>query len=135
MLFSYYFTGDKIDVAKFRKQAAKYIVDMQEVSFHIFLPHYKMVLETATMPNSTAHILTAQISDLRRRKDGTIEREEAIFPLLDNRFKENEEIKKIFTVLDNYRGSVSSKDVNETIDRLCRIIKLLYKLDHLKAFI
>lgn len=136
MLFPYYFLDDKLDITKFSRPATHYIGTMREISFHLFLPHYKITVEIAGLDNSTAHIATVFFSDIRRDKDGSIVgREEAIFPLLDIRFKDNPDVGAIFTVLDNYRGSFTSSSAKETVDKLCNLIKLVFKLDHLKAFL
>ena len=135
MLFPYYFLDDKLDVTKFSKPATHYIGTMREISFHLFLRHYKMTVEIARLDNSTAHIATVFFSDIKRCEEGALTHEEAIFPLLDSRFKESDIVKAIFTVMDNYRGSFTSSSSKETVDKLCNLLKFIFKVDHLKAFL
>ena len=134
MLFTYTF-GEKLDLTEFRKQAAHYLGNMREITYHIYLPHYKMVVEAATIDNSTAHIVTIYMTDIRRDHDGEIIKEENIYPLLDTRFKESKDIQAIFTLVYYYRGSFVSNSTKESADKLCQLIKLIHKLNHLKAFL
>ena len=134
MLFTYTF-GEKLDLTRFQKQAAHYMGSMNEINYHIYLPHYKMTVESAMVANSTAHIATVAIYDIKRDDDGEIKRENAIFPLFDTRFKESKDIQAIFTVNDNYRGSFTSNNTRDTVEKICRVIKYLYKIDILKAFL
>lgn len=135
MLFSYYFLGDKLDLTKFHKQAAYYIGQMSEITYHFFLQNYKIVVEISRVDYSTEHVATVYFTNIFRDKDGDIEQEDPIYPMKDNRFKENPDVQLIFTMPDEYRGSVISSSAIWTVEKLSNLLKLLYKIESLKAFI
>jgi len=138
MLFTYTF-GEKLDLTRFRKQAAHYMGNMNEINYDLYLPHYKIKIESSTVKtkatNSNAHIATISIFDIKRDDDGEIKREEVIFPLLDSRFKESKDIQAVFLINDTYRGNFISNSTQDTVEKLCCVIKLVHKIDHLKAFL
>lgn len=134
MLFTYIF-NERLDLAGFRKQAAHYMGKMNEINYHLYLPHYKIMVESAMVANSTAHIATVSLLDIKQNKDGEIVSELAIFPLFDFRFKESEDIQAIFSVKDNYRGSFTSNSTQDTVEKICRVMNLVHKIDKLKAFL
>lgn len=134
MLFTYTF-GEKLDLEKFRRQAAHYIGKMREVSYNLYLPHYKVVLEISGLDNSKEQIITVMLLDLKRDSNGWVHSGEAIYPLEDVRFKNNPDIQAVFTATNNFRGSFSVADPLDGVEKICRVVKLLHKLDHLKAFL
>jgi len=134
MLFNYTF-GEKLDLTRFQRQAAHYIAHMPEVSFHCDLPHYRVVVEVSGIENSSKHLATIFISDIERDKDGEIVNENAVWPLLDTRFKESKDIQAVFTAQDEWRGIFESASANDTAEKISRIVKHVHKIDHLKAFL
>jgi hypothetical protein len=134
MRYRYDFVGDKLDLPKFQKQAAYYIGHMREVNYEIFLKNYKLLVEIATPDNCTGHIVTLSMHDLKRDSDGDISSEKVIIPLIDTRFKESKIIKEFF-VIDNYKAHFESNNVSLTVDKISQLIKLLFKINSLKAFL
>lgn len=135
MLFSIRI-GEKLDLVKFAKQANHYIATMDEIIYNIYLPDYKIVAEIVAGANgSTQHLLTMWIAELLRDQDKEIERESIIVPFVDTRFKESKIIQSLFTGVHGYRAIVQSSSVAETVENICLIIKMVHKINHLKAFL
>jgi hypothetical protein len=134
MLFSYTF-GEKLDLTRFRKQAIHYMGKMDEATYHLYLPHYKMTVESAKKSNSTAHIITITLSDIKRDSDKEITSEWKVVPLLDTRFKDNFDIQNIFTMPPGYGGIFTTSNTEEAVEIICRVLKYIHKLNHLKAFL
>lgn len=133
MLFSYDF-GHKLDLTKFKKQAPHYIANMREVNYNLFLQDYKVVVEIATPDVCNGHIVSVHFSSLKRDQDGDIIDETIIVPLLDTRFKEIQYIKDIFKI-NSYKAYFDSNSVVDTVDKICMLLRLVYKINNLKAFI
>jgi len=134
MLFTYSF-GEKLDLTKFAKQGEFYIASMREVKYHIYLSHYRVIVEIAGYEATTKHIVSVMMEEITRDQDGELFSSKPIFPLLDERFKDNTNIQNIFKTIDNYRGSFESNNVSETLKKICDLIKFLHKINYLTAFL
>lgn len=95
MLFRYDF-GKILDVSKFRAQAPHYITQMRQVDYHLFLQNYKIVVNISTPDDSTAHMISVSIFDIKRDENGEIISVEQLFPSNDLRFKEFKLVKEIW---------------------------------------
>jgi hypothetical protein len=127
--------GEKLDLSKFRKQAAFYISTLPQVNYYLVLPHYKVIAEVVRPEGSqTGRTVTLSLTELTRDKEGEIIAEKTIVPLIDNRFQEIEEIKKIF-VIDHYEATFDSNSPNEIVDKICHILKVVHKINRLKVFL
>lgn len=134
MLFHYYFLGDKLDLTKFRKQAIHYMERLRQIQYGLFLPRYKVSVEIDGVDNSTEHMATITLADIVRDEDKNIINILTVYPLLDTRFKESKDIKSIFDI-NSYRGTFTSASVVHTVDKICSLIKYLYKIENLKVFL
>lgn len=133
MLFRYEFS-QKLDLSIFRKQAAHYISNFRELTYHLVLNDFRIEIEIATPDSTNAHLVSMHIADLVRDEDGEIIRATAVFPKSDLRFKEIPEIAEAFPI-DHYKASFESNSVSYTVDKICFIAKLLFKINNLKAFL
>lgn len=128
--------GEKLDLTKFSKQANYYIASLDEVTYHLYLPDYKIVAEIkAGVLGNSEHLLTLYIAELLRDQDGEIKAHTTIRPLEDNRFKESKIVQDIFDDLHSYKGYVQSSSVAQTVEQICSVIKLVHKINHLKIFL
>lgn len=134
MNFRYDFVGDKLDLTRYTKQAIAYIGAMREVDYTIYFKHYKMRVEIARMANSSAHLATVYFFDLIRDESGEITGEKVIIPMIDTRFKESQSIKDLWG-LDHYKGHFESGSAVATVEKINKVIKLIYKIENLKAFL
>src|SRR5258708_40189734 len=89
--------GEKLDLSKFRKQAAHYIGQMQELTYHFYLPDYKAVINIITPIGRTNHLVNVTLYELWRDTANEIIRTTPIVPFLDLRFSESKIIQSIFT--------------------------------------
>jgi hypothetical protein len=126
----------KLDLSKFRKQALNYLGRIRELNYHFYLPAYKIIVETATVDDSTAHHVTIYFSEIWRDQDKEIKREQRIFPATDTRFAESKIVKTIWNpVVRSDIGYFISNSVAETTDKICQVVKLVFKINSLKAFL
>jgi hypothetical protein len=132
MLFRYDF-GKKPDLSKFRKQAEHYIGSMRQLSYDLYLPDFHIRIDITTPDDSNAHICTINVIDIFRDK-GEIIREQVVIPMSDVRFNEIELIKQMFPV-DHYTATFTSNSVQDTVDKVCRLVKLVSKINGLLAFV
>lgn len=106
---------------------------MREVTYDLYTSHYKMRVEIVRPDKSTTHLVTIFIFELERDKDNELVSEVIVIPLIDMRFKEFQEIKDTFQI-DNYKAHFDSNSVEMTVDKICRILKIIHKINNLKAF-
>jgi hypothetical protein len=125
---------EKLDLTKFKKQGAHYIGSMRELTYNFFLPEFKVVAEIITPDNSSGHLVTVYFFELVRAKDRTIEAEKAVIPLIDTRFKEIKDIQSLFKI-DHYKANFDSNNAKDTVDKLCNLVRLVFKINSLKAFL
>lgn len=133
MLFRYDF-GEKLDLTKFIKQATHYIGTMRELAYDLYLSDYKMRVEVVTPDNSNSHTVTIFFYEIGRDPDGELVGEKIIIPLIDTRFKELRDIKDVFKI-DNYKAHFDSNSAQFTVEKICKILKILYKINNLKVFL
>jgi hypothetical protein len=125
---------EKLDLSKFRKQAAYYTGQMRELSYHFYLPDYKVIVELSTPDDSNYHLAMMWIVEIFRDQDKEIIREQVVIPLLDTRFKESKDIQSLFPN-DHYKTIFQSNNVKDTIDKICQLVKLTHKINGLKIFL
>lgn len=133
MLFRYDF-GQKLDLSRFEKQAPHYIGTMQELTYHLVVGAYQITAEIATPDGSNSHHVTLWFSEITRDQDGEIINTKIIIPLSDDRFQELSLIKELFNI-DNYKAFITSNDAKSTSETLCRLVKLLHKINGLLVFL
>jgi len=134
MQFRYDFVGDKLDLSRYTKQAVAYIGAMREVDYSIYFKHYKMRVEIARLANSSEHAVTVYFFEITRDDAGEITGEKVIIPLIDTRFRESNIIKDLWKI-DHYKAHFDSSSSAITVERINQVIKLIYKIENLKAFL
>jgi hypothetical protein len=134
MNFRYEFVADKLDLSRYTKQATAYIGAMREVDYTIYFKHYKMKVEIARLANSSCHTVTLYFFEIFRDELGELKREQVIIPLTDTRFKESQCIKDLWR-LDHYKAHFDSSSAADTVAKTNKVIKLIYKIENLKAFL
>ncbi len=134
MNFRYDFVGDKLDLTRYTKQATAYIGAMREVSYDIYFEHYKLHVEIARLAHSNAHTATIYFYEVTRDESGEIGEKVIITPLSDTRFKECQAIKDLWKN-DHYKAYFDSNNAAATVEKINKVIKLIYKIENLKAFL
>jgi hypothetical protein len=132
MLFTYYFLSDTLDLDKFKKQANYYTATISEIAYHLYLPDYLITIEMVR--NDNTHGVSLWISEIVRNEEDEIEDNKIIFPLNDNRLKDIKLIEEIFPI-DHYKANFTSNKISETIDKICGLTKLMFKINKFKTFI
>jgi hypothetical protein len=126
--------NEKLDLSKFRKQATHYLGQMRELSYHFYLPDYRVTVESVSPDDTTSHLITLWIEEIQRNSDYEITTCKTIIPIIDTRFKESKIIQELFPY-DHYRCSFQSNNTSDTVDKICQVVKLVYKINNLKAFL
>lgn len=132
MIFRYDF-GKNLDLSRFRKQSTYYIGKLPTLNYHLFVGNYKMIADINVIEEQNLHNVTIAIFDITKDNEGQVKDSNTIVPLMDTRFKEIKEIISIFP--NDYMGEFSSDNSEFTSNKLCQLIKILHKIDNLKAFI
>jgi len=133
MKFRYDF-GEKLDLSRFVKQAPHYINLGREIDFELYVHDFKINLNIATPDRQTAHTVSLFIEEIKRDTDGNIKSSRIVTPLTDTRFQEIQSIQAVFDST-SYKCHFNSNSSAATVDKICKILKLLHKINGLKAFI
>lgn len=133
MKFRYDF-AEKLDLTRFKKQAPHYISLGRESSFEIYVRDFRINVEIATPDNQNAHQVILGIEEIKRDEDGEIITAKIIYPNSDTRFKEIKDIQKIFNGAD-YKSYFNSNSSTMTVDNISNVIRIVHKINNLKAFI
>lgn len=126
--------SEKLDLSKFRKQAAHYLGQMRELSYHFYLPDYRVIVESVSPDDNTAHLVTLWIEEIKRSADYEITTCKTVVPAIDVRFKESKIIQELFPN-DHYKSSFQSNNTSDTVNKICQVVKLVFKINNLKAFL
>ena len=133
MIFRYDF-GEKLDLSKFQKQATHYIGRMRQITYHIFVKDYNVVIDIVTPDDSNIHNVRMTLFEIKRDSENEIKNVITIHPYKDLRFKELNSIMDIFPV-DSPEANFGGNKVVGTVEKLCAIIKIIHKINGLKAFL
>lgn len=134
-MFLRYDFGEKLDLSKFRKQCKYYIDQNYEMRYWMIFPRYKMVVDITKFKESLAvHQVDLAIYDIVKKDDGTVIGEASIAPASDDRFKSFESVRQIFMPNLN-KTSFGCNNSDVIADKICSIIKIVHKIDGLKAFL
>jgi hypothetical protein len=126
--------GEKLDLSKFRKHATHYIGQMREIYYHIYLPDYRVMVELTTPDDSNSHMGDLWIEDIERDQDNEIIGCKIIYPNVDTRFKEIKDIQILFPS-SYWKSQINSNSVTETVDKICRVVKLVHKINGLLIYL
>lgn len=135
MLLTYNFT-DTLDLTKFQKQATHYIGSMFSVIFDLYLPSFKIVADVmADYLGNGYHITTTITLFALTRNQGEIVSCHAINPLADMRFSDIPLIQEMFDDSGVCKSTFTSNNIAEVVDKVSFLLKLLSKIDRLRAFV
>ena len=137
MQFRYDFVADKLDLSRFQKQVIKQIDQIHQIDhiiYNLYVLGYKIRVDINSIKNSTAHMIEFIIMEIQRDNDGEIKYYKVIKPTEDLRFKNITDLVKYFEPLSEF-GGFQSSSVERTSNMLCTLIKVIYKINNLKAFL
>lgn len=131
MIFRYNF-GSKIDLSKFKKQADHYIRTIPSINYHLFVSSYKLVVDINK--EDFGFSCKTVLFDIKRDSEGEVSDSSVIIPLNDVRFKDLRQIVSVYDDL-NHIGHFSASNPEDVSQSMCNLVKLLYKLNALSAFL
>jgi hypothetical protein len=135
MQFRYDFVGDKLDLSRFKKQVTQNLIRYEEkLEYYFYVLGYKIQAYVARDDGSTNYIIDFAILELQRDCDGEVKSYSAIQVPNDLRFKEFPDLIKHYTS-SAPQGYIVSNSVDEIVDTLSTLIKIIYKINNLKAFL
>jgi len=137
MQFRYDFVGDKLDLSRFKKQVNRHLTQYDELEYSFYVLGYKIQANINlfyTLYRPTKYIVKFAISELQRDDDGEVSSYAAIRITEDLRFKEFPDLIKHYATLSSV-GEFESNSVDEITDILSILIKIIYKINNLKAFL
>ncbi len=135
MHFRYDF-NENLDLSKFRKQSKFYISnihgnDDKRIFYDLYLPSYLINLDIEY--TNSEYESTVSFSEIEKDDDNHVIRIRNITPMNDSRFADIVYLQKLFTCNTSY--GYFKYNVDQTVDTACNIIRLLSKVNNLKAFI
>lgn len=131
MLFRYDFDKN-LDLSRFNKQAEHYISCMPEVVYNLFVFDYKIIVHISKVEQ--LHNMAITLYEIKRDTDGEIISSNVIYPLRDIRFQEMSEIVNMLPDENSEVGHFKCNSPNIIVEKLSSYIKMLNKLNSLKAF-
>lgn len=136
MILRYDF-GEVLDLSKFQKQALHYINCMPSLTYHFCVSNYRLVAEINKSSDSLLdhHTVTFSLFSGNKDADGDIINHNIVVPLSDTRFKEVQEIVSLFTFDASKSDTIISNSAEKTVEKLSRLIRVLHKINKLKAFL
>lgn len=136
MILRYDF-GEVLDLSKFQKQAPHYIKCMPSLTYHFCVSNYRLVAEINRLSDDMpeTHSVTFSLFSGNKDADGDIVNHNVVVPLSDTRFKEIQEIVSLFDLDKSKSEQMLSNSAEKTVDKLSRLIRVLYKINKLKAFL
>lgn len=131
MLFRYDFNSD-LDLSKFVKQTPYYIQNNSNIEYDLFVHDYKLSLKVSKS-DDLKYMAKIEIYSLIRDEMNQITSSEKIIPSLDVRFASLKQINQFFQP-NECTGILYSDSSQSMTDVFCKIIKVLIKLNMLRAF-
>lgn len=129
-----YDLGDKLDLSRFKKRAPREIATMHRIIYEFYVQGYRISIDIGTPDDSTAHLVELAIMEIKRDGSKEIQSYIAIQPNEDLRFREIPDVAKYFEPFSQ-TGHFRSSSVEDTVNILSKIIKVVYKINNLKAFL
>jgi hypothetical protein len=133
MQFRYDF-DKKLDLSRFKKQAEHYIGKMNEITYNFYIENYKLNITIAKVVENSNHSVGLAFYSIDRDADREVIRESAIFPLRNDLFSNITFIKNLFKDESSYSAYFISSSVVDTINKICDLLNLLFKINKLLAF-
>lgn len=134
MQFRYDFVGDKLDLSRFKRQITQHLVLHTEVTYSFYVLGYKIQANINKSDFSTTYIVEFVLNELQRDQDGEIHSYYAVKITEDLRFKEFPDLIKYYSP-SALHGAFDSNSVDEIANILSSFIKIIYKINNLKAFL
>lgn len=134
MQFRYDFVGDKLDLSRFKKQITQHLVIYPEITYSFYVLGYKIQANINLSDFSTNYVVEFVINELQRDQDGEIHSYYAIKITEDLRFKEFPDLVKYYSP-SALNGGFDSNSTDEIANILSSFIKIIYKINNLKAFL
>jgi hypothetical protein len=134
MLFRYDF-DNKLDLSRFKKQSLHYIGCMPEVTYQLVVFDYNLTSHIKKIKSEQGinYLSTIQLFDLKRDSENEISESKVILPMNDPRFQEMKDFIEIFS-MDKATGEYISETPEHIVNKLSQFIKMLNKLNMMKAF-
>jgi|SRR5579885_750505 len=124
---------NKLDLSRFRKHATAYIGGMEELNYDIFLKDYKIVVRVNQVEGKSVQMVTISVFE-KVRVQGEIVKYMILVPATDSRFQEVKLIHEMFEE-GATQSELESTNAEETADKICQLIKVIHKINNLKAFL
>jgi hypothetical protein len=134
MQFRYDFVGDKLDLSRFIKQINRHLIQYDVIEYSFYVLAYKIQANIFLVEGTTKHAIKFFIAELQRDDDGEVSSYTTISITEDLRFKEFPDLIKHYLTLSTV-GEFESSSVDEIINILSTLIKVIYKINNLKAFL
>lgn len=126
--------GEQLDFSRFKRQAPHYISLAKPLDYDFYLPHYKMSANIRASENTSGHIVYIRFWEIFKDADGEMDSQRLILPRNDTRFQEISQIKNLFE-LNSHEAEFESFNSINTVEQICFLIKILFKINNLKVFI
>ncbi len=123
--------SEKLDLSRFKKQAPHYIGTMREMVYWFYLPDYRIEVQITCTDNTTNYLVKICIDEIVREYLST--KYYTIHPDSDIRFADIKIIQNTFTF--GPYAELTSNDVKQITNTICDIVKVVHKINGLKAFL
>lgn len=134
MQFRYDFVGDKLDLSRLKKQINRHLIQYEVIEYSFYVLGYKIQANIYLVEGTTKHVIKFIIAELQRDNDGEVLSYAAIRITEDLRFKEFPDIIKHYSIFSSV-GEFESNSIDEITNILSILIKIIYKINNLKAFL
>lgn len=134
MQFRYDFVGDKLDLSRVKKQINRHLIQYDVIEYSFYVLGYRIQVNIVRDELTTNFNIDFSIVELRRDAAGEINSHSAIRVTEDLRFKEFPDLTKYYFP-NAFKGDFESNSVDEITEILSSFIKIIYKINNLKAFL
>jgi len=137
MQFRYDFVGDKLDLSRLKKQVNHNLIRLlkdESINYYFYVLGYRVQANVAVSDTSTNYIVDFSIAELQRDIEGEVHSHFVIRVVDDLRFKEFPDLIKFYNK-SPFQGYFESNSVDEVTEILSGLIKIIYKINNLKAFL
>lgn len=124
---------DRLDLSIFRKQASHYIARMQNVNCFFFTKDYRLLAEIGYVRNQNNYTVNIYFSEIIRNENNEIDYGNNIDVTKHPLFEDILSIKSLFEINPS-KAIFIANNIQEIIDRLCYLVKILHKINNLKIF-
>lgn len=133
MLFRYDF-DNKLDLSRFTKQAVHYIKSMPEISYQLCVFNFKINSDITKISNKDLYDVNMSLFEIKRDEDGEVSKSKTIYPMQDMRFQDMTDIVSLLPDEHSYVANFQTNNPEQIVAKISGIIKMLNRLNKLKAF-